>query len=355
MSKKKLGEMFNPVSRPAEDWREAYFTNRDGELIRYGHLAAPTPETSRGTIVLTHGYGEHIELYHQTIRYYQKKNFDVWMMEWSGHGKSRFYAHNPAKKIPSITRKPKSMASLANDLDDFVTKIVKRNKTKPVIMSTNSLGGHVGLLAMQRNPRLFDGAVMSTPMLNLNMMGAPEQLHTYIHTLFNVMANSVFGGEPLVSTAAIRNNAKARTIRAQNGRSLNKSRRHYEHEARKLYKDLQIPAPSAIWVSEAMKSIRETLSPARLQTVRTPILIGAAGNDSLVALPAMRLVRDNTKDTTLIELKNAHHSLWFDNDVNYRVWTVHVEKFLNRIAPENKYLTSINFKPFKQPPMKCMV
>ena len=73
MATRSLTENFNRVSKPPEGWAEGAFRNAEKQRIRYAHIPAITPDNapSRGTVVITHGYGEFIDLYYESIKEYQ--------------------------------------------------------------------------------------------------------------------------------------------------------------------------------------------------------------------------------------------------------------------------------------------
>lgn len=329
---------FNSMATPPPGWVEDKFLNQRGEHLRYGHAPAKDPQNIRGTIVMTHGYGEHIELYYEAMRFYQDHGFDVWMMEWQGHGKSdrddpiREDSQHKGTFKPS----PRGMFTHMKDLECFVNRIVQKEPGRPVIMSTNSMGGHIGLLAMKYNPDMFDGAVFSTPMFDIARLGLPVAFRPAFRNLFNFMAKTPFADRQLPGDYAILNkitelsNNFKKDPPAEDGSNF---RREFNEAARRKYADIQIDRPTWAWVSSAYQTIIPSLKKEFLTDIRTPMLIGSAGQDNLVDNDAHRRVAKHAQNAEHVLLPTAHHSLWFENEDNFASWTGRVESFLDRVAP----------------------
>lgn len=332
--KKRLADLFNQFSAPVEGWREDYFLNERGERLRYGHAPSlVAPEKTRGTVVMTHGYGEHIELYHHAARFYQERGFDVWMMEWQGHGRS--------ERIDPVCNdcedggaEPRGMKTHMQDLQYFTNKIVQRDRSKPVLMSTNSMGGHIGLLAMKDNPSLFDGAIMSTPMFDIYRLGLPSFTRPLVRLMFDLLARTRLANWQLPAEAAslsaltgIGNSLKDGMYEAHN------VRREWNRATRRKYADMQMDRPTPAWVSGAYGTIVPSLKKDFLRAIKTPMLVGAAGKDNLVDNNAIARVARLAPHVEVVELPSAQHSLWFENDGNFKSWAQRVDGFLDRHAP----------------------
>ncbi|MBU0859202.1 MAG: alpha/beta hydrolase [Alphaproteobacteria bacterium] len=330
---KRLTDLFNQISAPVPGWREDFFTNMRGERLRYGHAPAIDPDNSRGTIVMTHGYGEHIELYNHAIRFYQERGFNVWMMEWQGHGRSD--RHDPVcDTCEDGTDGPRGMLSHMKDLERFTNDIVQKEPGKPVIMSTNSMGGHIGLLALKYNPDMFDGAIMSTPMFDIYRLGLPAFMRPAVQWMFNMLAKTPLADFQLPGDVKLLN---ALTGVGNNLKDSPQGemdiRREWNQATRRKYADIQIDRPTPEWVAAAYNTIVPSLKDSFLRAVKTPMLVGSAGKDNLVDNAAIAQVAQHTAQTEVVSLPSAEHSLWFENDGNYNSWTGRIDAFLDRLAP----------------------
>lgn len=334
---KRIADLFNRFSSPVQNWSESYFTNERGEKLRFGHAPAPDPDNSRGTVVMTHGYGEHIELYHHAIRFYQERGFDVWMMEWQGHGKSD--RTDPVCRKNSCTTgthhsTPRGMDAHRRDLEMFVNHVVDKDPSKPLIMSTNSMGGHIGLLALEKNPDMFDGAIMSTPMFDISRLGLPSFTRPVVRFLFDLAAKTPLADFQLPGDVKLLNKLTGVGNQIHDRGAGNADiRREWNEATRRKYADIQIDRPTPSWVSGAYETIVPSLKDSFLRAVKTPMLVGAAGQDNLVDNSAITRVAEHTAHTEVVALPSAQHSLWFENDGNYQSWTNRIDAFLDKIAP----------------------
>lgn len=330
----RLSDHFQELSLPPQHWREDYFTNARNERLRYGHAPAAAGTQPRGTIVMTHGYGEHMELYHHAIRFYQERGFDVWMMEWQGHGKSDRddpVCHDGCGK----PHRPgaRGMLSHMKDLEKFVTDVVKPDRSRPVVMSTNSMGGHIGLLAMKYNPAMFDGAIMSTPMFDIARLGLPPSMRGVMRSIFNAAAMTPLANVQLPGNYKILNWLTGIGQNKGDKAQDDNIRAEWNEATRRKYADLQIDRPTFAWVASAYDTIVPSLKDSFLKAVKTPMLIGSAGKDNLVDNAAHIRVGEQAPAATVLHLPTAHHSLWFENNGNYYSWTTQIDRFLERVAP----------------------
>src|SRR6267154_4804182 len=62
----------------------------------------------------------------------------------------------------------------ARDLADFAA--AKLTGKKPRLLIAHSMGGAIGLLCLRRHPRLFDAAILSSPMVGLRTGKLPPSL-----------------------------------------------------------------------------------------------------------------------------------------------------------------------------------
>lgn len=312
------------VYRPS-GWREGYFTNSFDNQLRYG-FAPAQGNAKKGTIVLTHGYGEFIELYYQAIQEYQKMGFDVWAMDFYGFGKSgRDDPKNPHR--PST----KGLLRHVRDLDFFVQNIVQKVPNKPLVMSTNSMGGHIGLLYLQKHKDVFDAAIMSSPMLDVYRLGLPLFARPLIRMVFNFA--SAIG---LRDTSVPENPAFLAKISGM-GSSFknnpnNSLREHFNNMMRIALPETKVERPTFGWIAQAFNTIVKSTTDEALSSVKVPILLGSAGLDTLVDNRMIAHAAQLMPRATLLEMPTAHHGLWFENDKNYNTWISTVRSFIHKIS-----------------------
>lgn len=141
---------------------ELFFNSYDGAKL---FMQKWSKNNSAGTILFTHGHGEHSECYHRLISEFENSdtiwNFIGWDLR--GHGKSagqRGYAKNFNEYIL--------------DYDVFLNKALNLSdvKDKPVILLSHSMGGLIQTCALLENnyPKNFPNIkaqVLSSPFFGL--------------------------------------------------------------------------------------------------------------------------------------------------------------------------------------------
>lgn len=356
-----LKKQFEAAVNPPEGWQgDLFFYNRLGQKIRYGH--APAQGDKKGTIVLTHGYGEHIDLYHETIKRYQKMGYEVWAMDWQGHGKSE--RDNPANPLLPST---KSMMRQVRDLDYFVNNLVKtrHDPHTPLIMSTHSMGGHIGLLYLKKYPGVFDGAVMSAPMFDIYRLGLDSWARPGIRGIFNAAATGItlplsrigkvvewFTGEnpgwkdiklnlrdtfvpsvdelqsilPHIGSRIAHVFKQPTTLRGQ-----------FRELVRELTPDAALGRPTFGWIASAYNTIVPSMKDSFLKSIKTPILIASAEHEDLVDNEAHKRAAGLMPNAQHVTIAGAGHGLWFEDDGPYDTWWGHITSFVGKLKPINPH------------------
>ena len=334
---KNLRERFNILAAPPAGWRESYFRNNDGQNIRYGY--APSTDTKKGTILLTHGYGESTDIYFETIKEYQKRGYDIWAMDWAGMGKSDSDSPH-AKKRPA----PKDFSRHVYDMDTFINTVVKRDASKPFLMSTHSFGGHIGLLYLEKHKKTFDGAIMSAPMFDLTRAGLPPLFRKPIRFLFNVLSKAGLKDTPIPTTYQLLGRADNKDENIVdikiNKKTPESLRADWKQLSRKWNPDTELERPTFGWVAVAYDTIETSLMPDSLKEIETPILIGSAGYEDLVDNRAHKKVANTLGDkATLVKIEDANHNLFHDTDKVHKEWWNHISSFLKKTEGTNPLIS----------------
>ena len=309
----------HPLAPLPADWQENYFSNRHGDPLHYG-FAPARGGASKGTVILTHGYGEFIELYAEAIGEYQKMGFDVWAMDFHGFGKSGRNRNAPSEN---------GMMEHADDLHEFVTRIVQPDRNKPVLMNTHSMGGHIGLLYLQKYPGTFDGAVMSAPMFDIYRLGLPVAMRPVIQGIFNLASKIGLRDIPVPETPEIWTRMRD-LYHDVLGREKGGLREEFYQKARQA--ETKRPTPG--WLSSAFETVASSTTHEALRSVKTPVLIGSAGLENLVDADAHERAVQLMQDAKVVKLPTARHGLWFENDANYSYWLNQVKTFTHRLTEQ---------------------
>ena len=310
---------------PPRGWSGSlFFTTDQGRKIRYA--SAPAHGVSRGTVVLTHGYSEHAELLFEVIHEYQKMGFDVWTMDWHGQG---FSGRTSAKD--TLPCNEDKMSDHVADLHEFATRIVARDKSKPMILSTNSMGGHVGMLYLQQYPETFNASVMAAPMLDIYRLNMPVYLRAMVRALFHLVCALGLARTPVPTFAGLcdRFNLAALGIDAHKNDSPRQKR---NHALRNHFKAAQISLPSFGWIRNSFETADHMMKPENLAKVSIPVLLGTGGKDKLVDAETHDRAVKSMPQCTHAVFNHAAHNLWFEQDNAYNLWRSQVSGFMEGVV-----------------------
>lgn len=154
---------------------------------------------AKGTIIFTHGHGEHSGSYNRLIKAFENDSWNFYGWDLRGHGKSDG-RRGFAEYFDDYCRDYKIFL-------DMVLKDPKVADKGPVILLCHSMGALIELKTLIRNPDLqYDGIVVSSPLLGLAMevpqikakaAGILNKLLPQL-TLGNEISNSMLTSDPEV-------------------------------------------------------------------------------------------------------------------------------------------------------------
>ncbi len=324
--------------QPPKGWEgDLHFQTSKGHNIRYGY--APAEGQSRGAIIVTHGYGEDIDLYYETIKRYQRMDYDVYAMDWHGQGASGRV--NPRNlKQPST----EGMRRHVDDLDVLARQVVKpHNGDKPLIMSTNSMGGHVGMIYLHDHPDVFDGAIMSTPMLDINPLGLPRTVFKpLMRAIFNVASHVGFKNTKTASSwEALEKTERRNSNKEDKAEKPVNARREIAKLLGRMNEDQRLSVPTFGWVHSTFATVDMIMDESYLRDINVPILIGSAEEESFVENSAHEKAAEIMPLTKNVLIKGADHTLWQELGRTYDEWWGHVVELIQdveaRVHEDRRY------------------
>ena len=146
-----------------------WFRGADGATLRAATFFPRGP--ARGSVVLSPGRSEPLEKYFEVVEDLLGRGFAVLLHDWRGQGLS-------ARSLPDrLKGHARGFKTFLSDfralLDTFETRM-----PKPWIAMGHSMGGCLNILALAHGETRFSAAVLSAPMLGLNMGGVPPWVAT---------------------------------------------------------------------------------------------------------------------------------------------------------------------------------
>ena len=259
---------------------EKYFERVPEQKIRYERFHTDQPDEngkSKGEVVLFHGYTEGITKFYECIYYFLKEGYDVSMMEHRGHGRSYKMIKDRFKVLlPSEN-------DMLEDMHYFVTEIVRGKDDagaarKPLYLYGHSMGGGLGARFIEEWPDLFDRAVLSSPMLELNGGNTPKWLTALIARVVIAAGK----GEQLIP-GAVPFDPENKEGDFENSCASSRERYAWYQKYQLSHPDYQTSATTWITALTFYRITKDAAAAAKLAAVKHPVMIFQADDDSMVS------------------------------------------------------------------------
>lgn len=259
----------------------------------------PTRGHPRGTVCVFPGRGEFIEKYFEVIADLRRRGFAVATMDWRGQGGSDRLLSNPRKGHV------RSFRDFDRDLAAFMQGIVLPDCPPPYTALAHSMGGHILLRHAVAPNSWFSRMVLSAPMIEIARerlgQAAPlSRVYAEALPLIGFGGRYVAGGnEEAIEMGPFENNP----LTTDRERYL-RNRAILEAAPR-----LGLGSPTVGWLRAALRSIARLTAPEYPMKVQVPLLLFAAGMDTIVSTTAVEEFGLRLKVGTHVLLSQARHEI----------------------------------------------
>lgn len=276
--------------------RDGYLPGYDGKPL---HYAVFTPENARKTVVISHGFTESIEKYHEAVYYFLRSGCRVWILEHRGHG------HSPrAVQDPSLTH-IRRFEEYTDDFALFMEEVLKDAPGKPCLYA-HSMGCAIALLYMERHPDTFERAFLSSPMIVPESGGVPIPLARAVlrgALLFGRGKKRAFISAPYTGKEAFESSCK--TCRE----------RFDEYEAiKEATPEFHTTCSTYGWAYQSLRVRKMLMKKGAPEKVDTPILMALAGQDTTVSRPPQLALAARLPHCTVKTYEDAKHEIFGSGD-----------------------------------------
>lgn len=286
------------------------FKTSDGVQLRFARWE-PTRGPKRGTVCLFQGRSESIEKYFEVVADLRRRGFTVATMDWRGQGGSERPLSNPYKGHV------RSFAEYDKDLAQFMQEIVLPDCQPPFIAMAHSMGGHILLRNAVSRQSWFGRMVLSAPMIDISPkeLGAPHGVaRVYAEVTTGLGLGSLFvrGGD-----------AEPMELGPFEGNPLTSDRERYQRNRSiiEAAPALGLGSPTNAWLRAALRSIARLTDPAYPLQVQVPLLLFAAGMDTVVSTQAIEEFALRLKVGTHVLIPQARHEILQETDeLRLRFW-----------------------------------
>lgn len=298
-----------------------FYSNLDGHRIYYQTFIQ---ENSKGSVVILHGFSEFIEKYSEIIYYFSQQGYDVYMLEHFGHGfseRSVSVGDNLSKVIID------EFEVYVEDVDQFVNDVVKpsHDDSKPLFLYGHSMGGGIATRHLEKHPNTFDAAVLSSPMIEVNLGFTPKWVAKFISAsakAFNSGDKYVFGHYDYTPEDLFSDPACPAT-----------SYNRYAYGLLKRYNDIYSQTYGATWswLNTSLKATDRMIKKSEAEKVTIPVLLFQAEDDSLVKSGGQLKFASRAPNVNLIKCPNTHHEIFNSPDPIARAYWITVFDFFDSV------------------------
>ncbi|WP_436014255.1 alpha/beta fold hydrolase [Phenylobacterium sp. LjRoot219] len=294
-----------------------WFRGAGGAQLRAA-LFVP-PGRPRGSIILSGGRVEWLEKYYETITDFLDRGFVVLTHDWRGQGLS---ARELGDRHKSHVRGFTYLQDFQALLRTFETRL-----PKPWVAVGHSMGGCLTLLAMAQGEQRFAAAVLSAPMLGVQLGGRPlwrATLMSRLQMMFGRGSRYLLGqtGDPFTNNFETNILTHDRARYARNRGLL---------DAEPL---LALGGPTWGWLDFALRATAYLARPDRLQGITVPVIILQAEDDRLVDNAAQDAAARHLPQGKLIRVPGASHEILMETDLMRNIFMRAFDALTGRVAPK---------------------
>ncbi|MCM1267325.1 MAG: alpha/beta hydrolase [Bacteroidales bacterium] len=245
-----------------------YLERESGKKIYYVRAVSDRPQ---GVVVLSHGYTETVEKHRESIYYFLREGFHVFMHEHCGHGRS--YRLGSDEKDLSLVHVDDYMRYV-EDLLLVCRTAAQEFPDLPLYLYGHSMGGGIAAAAAAKAPELFSGLVLSSPMIRPSSAPIPWRLAALIAKIFCLTGGS--------ERYLIGHHAYDGSERFADSAGLSEARFLYYQKKRDAEPLFQTSAGSYGWLWQAARLHRFLMGKA-WRDIACPILLFQAEREAFVA------------------------------------------------------------------------
>lgn len=269
-------------------------TTADGIRLRFARW--PARGVAKGTVCVFTGRSEAIEKYFETIGELLARGFAVAAMDWRGQGHSQRLLADP---VPGHVER---YADYEQDLAAFMQGVVLPNCPRPYIGLAHSMGGTVLLRAARAGERWFDRLALLAALVDLPR----RSVGGVLRMLIKAARRTGFGHSGVPGSNVDRSRAKGFP-----GNPLTTDPERYARNAALIAADpaLVVGSPTFAWLDATFDAVREFRCAGYAARIIQPVLMVAAGGDTIVSTPAIKAFAARLPKGTLCVIEGARHEV----------------------------------------------
>ena len=285
-------------------WRqhavEGEFKGKDGVTIRYAALRQAKVDRA---ILIVNGRVESYLKYQELAWDLWRQGYSLYLIDHRGQGMSDRMLDDPQKGYVD------QFDDYVVDLKQFHDQIIMADQPAKLFLLAHSMGGAISARYLERWPDDIKAAVLSSPMLGINLGGLPKWLAKGLASTIGTVGG--WFGEPPYGPgqSAYQDHGFADNELTHSQPRYQAFRQIYEQ-----HPQIKLGGATAHWIYQGITGADAAIADAG--AIKTPLLVLQAGNDSVV---------DNTAQDRFctiakceggkpLRIEGAWHELFIESD-----------------------------------------
>lgn len=270
-------------------------------------------------LLMMHGYTESAEKLRELVWYFIHAGFSVFSYDQRGHGRSIRLVEDE-----SITHVD-HFSDYIDDADVLLEQLVKPNLNgAKLCLFGHSMGGATAAHLLQKHPKLFTRAVLSSPMIVPSAGSIPLPVAKALTRSLCIAGKGksrAFIGKPFDAESEV----------LETSCSTSSARFEYYKAKRAAHRYLQNCSPTYGWTNQAVRQTRALMKQSRASAITTPVLLCQAGLDDVVLLPPQNAYIKLLPHGRLLRFDTAKHEIYNSTDDVMQAYVRQIIPFLMEV------------------------
>ncbi len=293
-----------------------YIQTEDQVRIRYGFSLSEI-KPLRGTILFLNGRSEFLEKHRETVGELSDKGYDVFSFDWRGQGLSSRLIGHPHKGYV------RDYANYVRDMNRIVHEIVLPRAARPLTILSHSMGGHIAIRYLHDYPKIFDRAILLSPMTGICTFPYPLW---FARRLAELAVKFGYGENYAIGCGDYRASCR----KSFENNKLTSDFRRFMDERFEIEKNpnLALGGVTYQWLSATFDSTELIFQPGYIEKIAIPILVISASDDKVVCTRSQARLCARMPDCKMIHISDSRHEILKEsNEIREKFWNV-FEKFM---------------------------
>lgn len=256
----------------------------------------------KGTIVISFGFTESSEKYHELIYYMHCEGYQAAVIDHRGHG-------NSLREVEELQLvHVEDFGQYVEDFHKFIKEaVLPKAGNAPVYLYAHSMGGCIGTLYLEQHPEIFKKAVLNAPMYGINNGGVPD----FAAHLLCLGARLLGKKKKKLFTMGYFDANEPFETSGCNSRA----RHEYYLQLRREHEEYQSSCATYSWADAALRAARRAINPANAANIHIPVLMFQAVEDTFVRAKEQDLFLSRIPDGRKIMVHSRHEINRMPNDM----------------------------------------